>query len=143
MINKFDFYVYHLGFLIFVKIAALSGKNNKLSLNSLMQGRQSNSLLVFISLIPMLCIFTFFEFLKGKGSGYALAWIASGDSKNHLITAVELVKIGSLDVSTFYRQPVSSSSLLSLAISYLDQGLGPIDFFEFIEQKRTNHRSCF
>jgi len=56
-------------------------------------------------------------YLRAKSLGYSLAPFASGDNKNHLVAAVELINYGSLDPATFYRQPISSPSFLSLLIS--------------------------
>lgn len=57
------------------------------------------------------------ELLKMKSVGHSIAWIASGDSKNHLVNGVDIISFGFLDPKTFYIQPSSSPSFLSLVLS--------------------------
>lgn len=65
--------------------------------------------LFFASVVEMI--------LYQKSVGHAVAWVASGDSKNHLVNGVEIVKYGFLDPTTFFTQPVSSPTYLSLVLS--------------------------
>jgi hypothetical protein len=55
--------------------------------------------------------------LKQKSVGHAVAWIASGDSKNHLVNGVDIIRFGFLDITTFFTQPVSSPTYLALVLS--------------------------
>lgn len=59
-------------------------------------------------------------FLMNKSVGHAVAWIASGDSKNHAVNGVTLFELGFLDPRTFLTQPSSSPTFLSLFLSELD-----------------------
>lgn len=69
------------------------------------------------SFLGLLLIFGVQIWLSFKSLGDAAAWIASGDSKNHLVNAVDLTRYGYLDPSTFLTQPVSSPTFLSLVLS--------------------------
>lgn len=62
-------------------------------------------------------------FLVNKSLGRAVAWAASGDSKNHLVNGVSITQYGFLDPTTFYTQPVSSPSFLALVLSQGGQNL--------------------
>jgi hypothetical protein len=62
-------------------------------------------------------------FLLNKGLGYGVAWISSGDSKNHLIAATSLVDYGDLLPSTFLTQPINLPSTLSLMLAQLGTDL--------------------
>jgi hypothetical protein len=56
-------------------------------------------------------------FLRQRSLGDAVSWIASGDSKNHLVNGASITQYGFLDPSTFLSQPVSSPTFLSLILS--------------------------
>lgn len=56
-------------------------------------------------------------YLLSKSVGNGVAWVASGDSKNHFVNAVQLIDYGNLDPRTFLTQPVSAPAFLSLLIS--------------------------
>jgi len=71
----------------------------------------------FVGFAPLALLLMINGYLREKSLGYSLALFASGDNKNHLVAAVELISYGSLDPATFYRQPISSPSFLSLLIS--------------------------
>jgi hypothetical protein len=62
-------------------------------------------------------------YLLSKSLGHAVAWIASGDSKNHLVASVDIIRYGYLDIGLFLTQPVSSPSYLALNLSQSGQNL--------------------
>jgi hypothetical protein len=51
--------------------------------------------------------------LRQRSLGDAVAWIGSGDSKNHLVNGAQIAQFGFLNPTTFYIQPVSAPSMLS------------------------------
>jgi hypothetical protein len=55
--------------------------------------------------------------LTTKSVGHAVAWIASGDSKNHFVNGIDIIRYGYLDPSLFLTQPVSSPTYLALNLS--------------------------
>lgn len=55
--------------------------------------------------------------LLNKSAGHAIAWIASGDSKNHFVNGVDISRYGYLDPTLFLNQPVSSPTYLALNLS--------------------------
>jgi len=57
-----------------------------------------------------------YTFLKLKSSGDLVAWIASGDSKNHFVNGVQIIDYGYLNPFTFLSQPVSSPTFLALIL---------------------------
>lgn len=62
-------------------------------------------------------------FLQSKSIGHAVAWISSGDSKNHLVNSGSITNYGFLDPGTFLTQPVSSPTFLSLILSQSGENL--------------------
>lgn len=67
--------------------------------------------------------------LDKRSPGDSVAWVTSGDSKNHFVNAYNINSIGSLKIEAFIVQPSSSPSLLSLFLSQVDSDLDTISSF--------------
>lgn len=114
-LNNWDFQIY---IFLFVSIAMLvAGFTVKKDRLKVYHFRLKSSLLILPSLLGLVVVYVV-ELMLGKRSiGDAVAWIASGDSKNHLVNGVEITQYGFLDPSTFLTQPVSSPTFLSMVLS--------------------------
>jgi hypothetical protein len=75
---------------------------------------------VAASLSGLILTFILEIYLRIKSVGDSVAWIASGDSKNHLVNGVEIVGYGYLNPLTFLTQPVSSPTFLALFLSHTE-----------------------
>lgn len=69
------------------------------------------------SIFPLCLVVAVQFYLLNLSTGHAVAWIASGDSKNHLMFAVDIVRYGFLDVSTFLTQPINAPTFLALILA--------------------------
>lgn len=121
-LNDWDLQIYGLIFAFAFYISNLLNKNKSiLHSDKNLRSHQSN----LIAGLASLFIALFVEFiLRQRSLGDAVAWIGSGDSKNHLVNGAQIAQYGFLDPTTFYIQPVSAPSMLSLVLSQGGLNLG-------------------
>jgi hypothetical protein len=72
------------------------------------------------SLTGFLAILALQVQLRNRSLGDSIAWVAGGDSKEHLVNAYSLINYGHLNPISFLTQPSSSPSYLSLVFSQLE-----------------------
>lgn len=114
-LNVYDFPIYFFVFLLFftVYFSLKSKASNSGQLNQLgMKFRLLSSSLTALFVLIVIQIY-----LLNKSIGNAVAWIASGDSKNHFVNAEDIIRFGFLDPATFLTQPVSSPSILAMLMA--------------------------
>lgn len=116
-LRKSDLYLYGLITLL------LSGILFRFSFHKAFESIRINKTLLISGFSGLIFGFVLQNYLSRKSFGYGIAWISSGDSKNHLVSAAELVKLGDLDPATFLTQPVNLSSTLSLLLSQIGNDL--------------------
>lgn len=112
-LNGWDLQVYLLNFQIVAYV--FNFKKNILK-NKLLVFKK-NSKFVVMGFSNLIFSLIFIQILKSKSIGHAVAWVGSGDSKNHLVNGVEITQFGFLDPATFWIQPVSAPSFLALFLS--------------------------
>jgi hypothetical protein len=117
-LTNLDLYMYLiiLGFLYFA-----FAKNKKKYLSS----EKSKTILNrsdFILGLSTLFFLTALELsLRTKSLGDAVAWIASGDNKNHVVFAFDISRLGMLEPAALLFQPISAPSFLSLLFGQKNQ----------------------
>jgi len=104
--------------LIFILIFYMSSKTVKIFKKEKSQKSISFSMRsIFAALSAFFILIIVEQILMKKSVGHGVAWIASGDSKNHAANAVSLIDFGSLNLNTFLTQPSSSPAFLALIFS--------------------------
>lgn len=114
-LNYFDFQIYASAF--FATVFFLAIGVSKFSCMASYSNRLKKSFEAIPSLAGLFLTISVVVALKQKSIGDAVAWISSGDSKNHLVNAASITQYGFLDPATFLTQPVSSPTFLSLILS--------------------------
>lgn len=112
-LNSWDLQLYLLSYQVLAYFFGLKDNNLK---NKFLDFSENSKIIVsgFSNLIFSLI---YIQILKSKSIGHAVAWIGSGDSKNHMVNGVEITQFGFLDPMTFWIQPVSAPSYLALTLS--------------------------
>lgn len=130
-LDVYDFPIYFFLFLLFLTIyfSLKSEINNSNQLNHL----RIKFRLLSSSLAALFLLLAIQIYLMNKSIGSAVAWIASGDSKNHFVNAEDIIRFGFLDPATFLTQPVSSPSILAMLMA---QGGNELNF---VNELMRNH----
>ena len=112
-LNTWDLQIYLLTYQVVAYYFGFKDSNLK---NKFLAFTENSKFIVagFTNLIFSLILI---QILKSKSIGHAVAWIGSGDSKNHMVNGVEITQFGYLDPTTFWIQPVSAPSYLALTLS--------------------------
>jgi hypothetical protein len=120
-LNSWDLQIYFTAFLMGTLVVSFAFKGSS-SFDSYLQklNKKNHLAAAFSGLIFVLIAEAY---LLSKSLGHAVAWIASGDSKNHLVNGVDVIRYGYLDISLFLTQPVSAPSYLALNLSQSGQHL--------------------
>ena len=124
-LNVLDFPLYFFSFAVLTTVYMYL-KNSK-NINQLKIFNFSSFSVVCSSLLSLFTLVFFQIVLIKRSVGDAVAWIASGDSKNHLVNAVDIIRYGFLDPATFLTQPVSSPTLLSLFLAQDGQNINQLN----------------
>lgn len=120
-LTTWDLQIYSFIFLMAVLIwANFSNSSPKVFFNSWDKAK----LKIFLSsMFGLLTSLAFFFYLKSQSIGHAVAWVSSGDSKNHFVNGVTLTELGYLNPQTFLIQPSSSPTYLALVLSQFSSGI--------------------
>lgn len=113
----FDLQIYAM-FFIFFCIALAKLSDSKIVSTSLQDKKKITA--SFFGLLVALLVEIL---LKFRSIGDAVAWVSSGDSKNHFVNGVTLSELGFLNPQTFLVQPSSSPTYLSLVLSQTSSGI--------------------
>lgn len=117
-LTLWDFQIYLTAFLIFSKLIQL--KSRKLPLPIKCSKYQLSKLASLSGFFTFLIIQIF---LTAKSSGDAVAWISSGDSKNHFVNAYIVNNLGSLLFANFFVQPSGTPAFMALVFSQVQSDL--------------------
>jgi hypothetical protein len=120
-LTNWDLQIYSLGYLLVLFFAAKLSENKSITKLDLFDRRYLK--LTLSSLVGFFLALIVELVLKSRSVGDSVAWIASGDSKNHFVNGVTLTELGYLNPQTFLVQPSSSPSYLSLVLSQLSSGV--------------------
>jgi hypothetical protein len=114
-LGNWDLQIYSASFFSIIFLVSFMFKGAKF-LDSYKQKLENKSYLVagFSGLFSFLVAEVILTY---KSVGHAVAWVASGDSKNHFVNGIDLIRYGFLDPASFLTQPVSSPTYLSLNLS--------------------------
>ena len=118
-LTKIDLYLFGILIIYFFKIFSRSKTSMKESARNRIKELNHS----YLGLASVLFGLGLEIFLLSRGLGHGVAWISSGDSKNHLIAATSLVDYGDLLPSTFLTQPINLPSTLSLMLAQLGADL--------------------
>ena len=121
-LNRTDLYLYGLLAIILALIAAKKSFM-KASISNQFREYFKNWQLIISASTGLIFGLLLEIYLLRQGLGYGVAWISSGDSKNHLLAGADLVRYGDLLPSTFLTQPINLPSTLSLLFSQIGSNL--------------------
>ncbi len=120
-LTKWDLQIYSLFFLIGILTSVYFSKSsNEVKLKIFAKNKIE---LLLASLLGMFVSFAALLYLKAQSMGHAVAWISSGDSKNHFVNGVSLTELGFLNPQSFLIQPSSSPTYLALVLSQFSSGI--------------------
>lgn len=120
-LNKWDLQIYSLLFLILVLIWMFFSKSIEEFKQPLFTKERVQ--ILFSSLFGMIAFFAVLLYLRFQSMGHAVAWVSSGDSKNHFVNGVTLTELGFLNPQSFLIQPSSSPTYLALVLSQFSSGI--------------------
>lgn len=132
-LTALDLYIY--GFLaIFISFITLGERSKLKNIFNLPKNQSKVFRQIAPSFLGLLFALLLEAYLLKKSLGSGVAWISSGDSKNHLVTSMDLVNYGDLLPSSFLTQPINAPSMLSLFFAQFgaDLTLNPARLADFM-----------
>jgi hypothetical protein len=128
-----DLSIYFLLFLFTVSILHFLNSSKKIDRPAHIAFQ--NPLNFFSTLSGFLLLLLFQIELRKRSIGESISWVASGDSKEHLVNSFNLIGYGYLDPASFLNQPSSAPTYLSLVFSQMDfSGIGIAERLNYLLQ---------
>lgn len=128
-LNQFDYEIYLLVFYLTLVLLIQQARGN--SVTNLLKFHSQNFKELIAGSGTFLVLLIINIFLASKSAGDLVAWVSSGDNRNHVVLGSEIANIGWLDFKTFLYQPISVGAITGLMYGQFE--LNTINVNELLE----------